>query len=146
MRLASRDRDFWELRSGEKSHEQNPDSFWIPPRAERENLRRGQGVRLIFDIEAVDEDGHVEIQGERMWVLVAERRGDVYIGILDNEPASLEPAEDVYLCRGAEIAFLPEHVIDIDEPPVEYVEHRLTPAPTRRWPPENPTWESPAPA
>ena len=73
-------------------------------------------LRLIFDIEAEGEDGQVQHQGERMWVTVAERIGDCYIGILENQPACLQPGENVYLCMGTEVPFLAEHVVDIANP------------------------------
>jgi hypothetical protein len=137
MRLASLDRDFWQLRSAEQSLHEHPTSFRIPPLERRQDLRRGQAARLIFDIEGRNEDGEIEVQGERMWVIVAERCGDVYIGILDNQPASIEPSEDVYLCFGAEVPFFPEHVLDVGEPPVEYVEWQLGQPPARQWPRED---------
>ena len=136
MRLPTRGRDFWELRSGEASHRANPATFWLPPLEERRNLRRGQAARLIFDIEAENEAGNIEVQGERMWVIVSERCGDYYIGILDDQPVSIEPAEGVYLRFGAEVPFLPEHVIDIADPPPEYAEWQLGQEPERRWPRE----------
>jgi hypothetical protein len=136
MRLASRTVDFWELRSAEESHAQHPDTFWIPSREERENLQRGQAARLIFDIESIDDAGQVQLQGERMWVVVSERCGGLYVGILDNQPASVEPGEKVYLYFGAEVPFGPEHVIDIGDPPAEYVEWQLGQQPERRWPRE----------
>ena len=132
MRLATFERDFWQLRSGEESHLKNPDSFWLPPLADRQNLRRGQAARLIFEIEG-DDDGVVRVQGERMWVIVAERLGDTYVGILDNQPACLEPADNVYLRFGAEVPFRAEHVIDIAQPPAEYVEWQLGQPPERVW-------------
>ena len=136
MRLANRDQDYWELRSAEESHQQNPDTFWIPPLEERQNLGRGQAARLIFDIESTNEDGGVEVQGERMWVIVSERHGDFYIGILDDQPASIVSSEETYLCFGAEVPFLPEHVIDIAEPPPEYIDWQLSHPPERKWPRE----------
>jgi hypothetical protein len=134
MRLATFERDFWQLRCGEASHRAHPETFWIPPREERDHLRRGQSARLIFDIEGEDEDGQLQVQGERMWVTVAERVDDVYIGILENEPACFEPAQNVYLCRGAEVPFLAEHVIDITDASADYVEWQLGQEPKRRWP------------
>jgi hypothetical protein len=136
MRLASRERDYWEVLSGEAAHAANPKTFWIPPRAERESLDRGQAARLIFAIESENEDGGVEVTRERMWVIVAERRDDVYIGILDNAPASIAPGPTTYLVFGAEVPFLPEHVIDVNDPPADYVEWQLGQPPARRWPPE----------
>ena len=136
MRLATRARDFWELRSGEEAHAKNPVKFWIPALEKRQSLGRGQAAKLIFDIEGHEEDGSVSVQGERMWVIVAERIGNLYIGILDDQPSCLEPADKVYLGMGVEVPFGPEHVIDIQDPPEEYVEWQLGQAPERRWPRE----------
>lgn len=136
MRLASIARDFWQLRSGEVSHRANPKTFWIPPLEERANLRCGQAARLIFEIEGEEEDGTRHVQGERMWVVVAERRDEVYIGILANQPALIQVTDETYLREGAEVPFLPEHVTDIDQAPPEHVGWRLSQAPTRRWPPD----------
>lgn len=134
MRQAQLSTDFWELRSGEALNRQQPDTFWIPPLHERQNLDKGQAAKLIFDIEADDESGVVHLTGERMWVIVAERVDGGYVGILDNQPSSLNPHPDTYLCFGAEIPFLPEHVIDIATPPAEYVEWQLRQEPERHWP------------
>lgn len=134
MRLASFERDFWELRSAEESHREHPETFWIPPLQQRQDLERGQAARLIFEIEGEEEDGAVAVQGERMWVIVAEKVGDTYIGILDNQPACLERSDEVYLQFGAEVPFRAEHVIDIGQPPPEYVEWQLGQPPDRVWP------------
>jgi hypothetical protein len=134
MRLASLESDFWQLRSGEESHRKHPDTFWLPPLDQRQNLSRGQAARLIFDIEGEEEDGTVSVQGERMWVIVADKIGDTYIGILDNQPACLERSDDVYLRFGAEIPFRAEHVIDIGQPPAEYIEWQLRQPPDHVWP------------
>ena len=136
MRLPTFERDNWQLRSAEQSHREHPDAFWIPPLEQRQSLKRGQSARLIFDIEVQGEAGAVEVQGERMSVIIAEKVGDTYIGILDDQPASIEPTEGVYLCFGAEIPFCPEHVIDIGDPPAEYAEWQLSQLPERRWPRE----------
>jgi len=133
MRFASFDPDFFQLRSAEEDHRQHPDTFHIPDPAARSSLRRGQAAKLIFEIEGEGEDGEIEILGERMWVIVSEAFGGHYIGILDNDPM-VEPADDVYLCRGAEIPFGPEHVIAIGDPPSDYYETRLSAPPTRVWP------------
>lgn len=133
MRLPTLERDFWTLRSGEEAQREFPDTFWIPPLEERQRLRRGQAAKLMFEIETDLDDGDVGVSVERMWVLVRERHGDMYLGILDNQPATLNPGDDVYLCPGAEIPFQAEHVIGIDEPPVDAVEETLSAPPTRRW-------------
>jgi hypothetical protein len=136
MRLASLDLDSWQLRSAEESHERNPDTFWLPPRDARNDLRRGQAARLMFDIHERQPDGSLAVQGERMWAIIAERLGDTYIGILDNQPVSVERDSGAYLCFGAEIPFRADHVIDIADPPGEYVEWQLGQPPAGVWPRE----------
>ena len=133
MRFATREQDFWRLISGESEHAQHPDSFQIPPADARHSLQRGRAAKLLFEIEA-EEEGTIHLTRERMWVIVSERHSEFYIGILDSQPACLTPAPNVYLCFGAEIAFLPEHIIDIAEPPQEYVEWQLSQPPERLWP------------
>ena len=134
MRLATLENDFWQLRSGEESHRQSPETFWLPPLEERQSLKRGQAARLIFDIETEDEDGKVVLTGERMWVIVSERIGEWYKGILDSRPVCMEPDEAAYLRFGDEILFAPEHIIDIESPSADYVEWQLSQPPERHWP------------
>lgn len=76
----------------------------------------------MFEIEAEDAEGSVDITCERMWVIVADKVDDTCIGILDNQPASIEHGDDICLCFGAEIPFNAEHVIEVDTPPVKYSE------------------------
>ena len=61
-------------------------------------------MRLIFEIEAQDEQGVVHISGERMWVIVAERVADAYIGILDNQPACLKRSGNADLRLGEHLS------------------------------------------
>lgn len=69
-----------------------------------------------------------------MWVIVSEKIGDIYIGILDNQPMCIDPDDDFYLGFGAEVPFAAEHVIDIDNPPQDYAEQVLSQVPERQWP------------
>ena len=133
MRRATLEEHYWQLESAEARHASHPQTFSIPSRSEREQLQRGQAAKLLFDLEG-DIDGRTERITERMWVIVSERVGDGYVGILDNQPDSLEPGANVYLTEGAEIPFWPEHVIEIADPPAEWANHRLGVPPTRRWP------------
>ena len=133
MRLPSLELDGWQLRSGEEAHVLHPDTFELPPREAREGLRRGQAARLMFWIEERQPDGSSVPQGERMWVIVAERIGDTYIGILDNQPLSVDRESDAYLRFGTEIPFRAEHVIDILDPPAEYSAWQLGQAPDGVW-------------
>ncbi len=87
----------------------------------------------MFEIKSEDADGTLDISCERMWVIVAERVGDTYIGILDNQPISIERDEDVYLRFGAEVPFKAEHVIEIDTPPTKYSAWQLGQKPEREW-------------
>src|SRR5256885_11193398 len=135
LRLPTLERDFWQLASGEKANAEHPDTFWIPEGDRRDNLQRGDAAKLIFELEGEDEDtGAIEISRERMWVIVADKTNDTYIGILDNQPATIEPADDIYLRFGAEVPFTAEHVIEIDRPPDDYIEWQLSQAPERKWP------------
>ncbi len=133
MRQPTIKTDYWELRSAEESHAKYGDDFWIPALEDRQAVARGQAVRLIFDIET-DNEGKAEVGGERMWVIVSEKVDDTYIGILDNQPACLDPDADFYLGFGVEIPFKAEHIISIDQPPQDYVEEVLGEAPARNWP------------
>jgi hypothetical protein len=65
--------------------------------------------------------------------LVTERIGDIYVGVLVNEP-SLDSPDEFHLRLGAEITFLPEHIIHIDDPPDDLVAQVFAREPTRRWP------------
>jgi hypothetical protein len=125
--------DFWCLRSAEEAHRASPETFLLPPSQERDNLVQGQAVKLIFDQEGYEESGEVTVQGERMWVIVTDRMAGRYLGVLDSDPQLLEPNETTYLKRGVEIAFDPEHVIDIGNPPPEYVAERLEERQAGRW-------------
>ncbi|HSI64234.1 MAG TPA: hypothetical protein VLE43_13995 [Candidatus Saccharimonadia bacterium] len=134
MRLPTFERDFWQLRSGEESHRDHPETFALPPLEQRQSLRRGQAAKLIFEIETEDENGKVVLTGERMWVIVAERKGEMFIGILDCQPACMAPEDTAYLRFGAEVPFTAEYVIEIAEPPPSYVEWQLSQPPERIWP------------
>lgn len=134
MRLATFQNDFWQLRDAEECHAKDPDRFWIPTLEERCNLKRGQSAKLIFDIEATDENGTVVVIGERMWVTVSERIGDFYIGILENQPTCLFRDSDAYLTMGAEIPFGANNVTNIGNPPEDFVEWQLGQPPDRVWP------------
>ncbi len=128
------DEDGWELRSAVEAHRANPENFWIPDDAARKGLQVGDAARLIFDIGSKMDDGTVDVQGERIHVIVSEILDGHYIGILDSQPVSVDPKSDFYLGFGVEVAFTHEHVIDIDRPPDEYIEWQLKQAPEKRWP------------
>jgi hypothetical protein len=52
-----------------------------------------------------------------MWVIVSERVGDRYIGVLDNRPHTVPPvAGEFYLKEGVEVPFAPRDVLEIAHP------------------------------
>ena len=134
MRLPSLERDYWGLVSGEARHAESSESFWIPALSERQSLKVGQVAKLIFEIESENERGEVERNYERMWVVVLEIASPYYIGRLINKPATVDETEEFYLSLGAEVPFLPEHVIDIDQPPEEFLKTLFSEKPRNVWP------------
>ena len=83
----------------------------MPPREERESLRPGDIVKLMFRMVLRDPDsGAQQEKVERMWVGVTGRDGPGYVGALDNDPYCTKD-----LAAGAEIRFEPRHVIRIYE-------------------------------
>lgn len=108
------DRDGWELESAVARHERSPDSFQIPDDKARRTLRVGQGAKLLFRIHPDGEPvGNASV--ERMWVYVTGVEGGAYQGRLQNQ-SQLRKA----LKPGMPVAFLPEHIADIDTPPADY--------------------------
>ncbi len=110
-RLTDIESDGWQLDDGEVLHQQHPDTFWIPPRDVRDALRPSQVVKLVFRIVTLDEDDALEENVERMWVIVDGRDGDLYRGVLDNDPECTNG-----LKAGAEVWFEGRHVIAVYEP------------------------------
>ncbi len=133
MNLATFENHFWELSSGEEAHRENPDTFWIPDLRDRQSLKVGDSARLIFEIEGYGDNDEIEIIGERMNVIVSEIIGDFYIGILDHQPASIDPEDDFYLGYGVEVPFKAEHVINITRPPEDYIKWQLGQKPEKLW-------------
>ena len=92
------------LMSAEERNRASPDTFLIPKRTTRENVKVGFLVKLIF----TSEDPPA---GERMWVRVDGRRGPVYRGILQSKPVTMKD-----LIPGEEVRFGPEHICDVSPP------------------------------
>ena len=134
MRFASLKSDFWELESGEARQAKHGEKFWLPDVEVRSSLKVGQLARLLFVIEACDEEsGEVEVGVERMWVLVSYLGAGFYLGRLVNQPACAEAADDVYLSLGCEAPFRAEHVIDVHEWPEADVKDFMENAPYKSW-------------
>ena len=133
MRFAAMNVDYWELESAEDRRAKYGDRFWLPDVVVREGLRPGQLAKLLFMIEGMNEEGGIEVQVERMWVLVTRCGDGFYVGRLVNQPACLEPAPTVYLSLGCEVPFRVEHVIDVHEWAEKDVQDFLANAPFRAW-------------
>jgi uncharacterized protein YegJ (DUF2314 family) len=91
------------LEDGEKMHEQSPVNFNLPSLDSRNNLKVGEIVKLVFNIE--HSQGYDE---ERMWVIVEKIDGLKYIGCLDNDPHCTGE-----LKAGELVEFSAKHVIAI---------------------------------
>jgi uncharacterized protein YegJ (DUF2314 family) len=91
------------LESGEECHEAAPETFELPSRKRRENLVKGDLVKLMFRI-AIDDQSFVE----RMWVQVVDVKAKQYVGSLDNDPYCTNEIRS-----GISVEFSAEHVIQI---------------------------------
>lgn len=88
------------LESGLERYQAHPVSFWVPDDEEKAAIRPGDLVKLMW---AVD-----RLPGERMWVKVAERKGDRLVGTLENWPVF------VYMNPGEKVAFHIDDIIDCE--------------------------------
>ena len=134
MRLPNIDSDYWHLISAEARHLAAPETFLIPSLQERESLKLGQGAKLVFEIESEDEEGTITQDCERMWVVVSEIVPPYFIGRLTNQPVGIEDDSAFYLKEGVEVPFLPEHVIEIDQPPEDFLKALFSEEPKSVWP------------
>jgi uncharacterized protein YegJ (DUF2314 family) len=90
--------------NSEETAAEFPDTFYIPPRIERESVEEGTIVKLVFRFETES-----EAFVERMWVIVKERKKDgSFVGVLDNDPNCTDEIQS-----GLEVSFGPEHIIEI---------------------------------
>jgi uncharacterized protein YegJ (DUF2314 family) len=90
------------LLDGDEQHKRHPETFWMPPLAERQALREGDLVKLVFMGEPVP---------ERMWVRVMMRDPEGnYYGTLDSQPVGLD-----FIEYGDEVHFAACNVIAIHE-------------------------------
>lgn len=107
FRRKSQRADEFRLGNGERLNEQHPRSFFIPTRAERDAVRPGDLVKLLFEIVEPADDMP---SAERMWVQVTEAEGGRYVGVLDNQPGALRS-----IGPGSRVEFGPEHIISLTE-------------------------------
>ncbi|MGI8757217.1 MAG: immunity protein Imm33 domain-containing protein [Acidimicrobiales bacterium] len=124
----------WGLLDAEAQHEAFPDTFPIPTKAERQALRTGDMVKLVFVVDPPPPSGP---NAERMWIEVrSAHRDGSYEGWLTNQPVvvtSLEPSALVgfeachvagIALRTEEVSFdvhlkavVSERVLEVDRPP-----------------------------
>lgn len=109
MRIPNFEVDGWVLEDAEALHQEYPETFHIPDLPVRLILQPGDYAKLIFRIAVEDNHGGAT---ERLWVIVRERLGGIYIGIVDNEPTLIE--ENEFLWRGTELPFEPRHIIAVE--------------------------------
>jgi len=86
------------LESGLERHLQYPESFEVPDGEAKSDVRPGDLVKLMWSVD--------RFPGERMWVKVTERRGDLLVGTLENWPIY------VYLHPGERVSFHIDDIID----------------------------------
>lgn len=100
----------WTLVDGDARAAEHPATWGMPPRADRQRLKRGAEVKLGFEtVKPKAGDPY----GERMWVRVTEASASIprrYVGVLISAP-TVTP-----LSRGDKVEFGPEHVIQIGVP------------------------------
>lgn len=104
----------WELESAVARHERHPETFEIPSAAEREDLRPGDLVKLLFLL-ATEDEGGPYVQCEKMWVVVEGVTGDGYAGTLTNDPVTSEA-----IGAGDVVRFGPTHVASLQHPRLDY--------------------------
>jgi hypothetical protein len=73
----------WQLVDVTKISEKAPYTYYIPSRLVLDKLKERDHVKLTFSCDVENDKGW---SAERMWVLVAERNGEKFKGILDNDP------------------------------------------------------------
>lgn len=96
----------WGLLDAEAQHDAFPDTFPIPTRAERDALRTGDMVKLVFVLDPPPTSGP---NAERMWVEVRTASADgSYDGWLTNQPVVITDLEPSAL-----VAFEARHVAGI---------------------------------
>ena len=106
--LTSLEVDGWAIDDGEVAHAESQETYSIPSKVARESLEPGSLVKIRFYIRAPDKSGNVVDHGERMWVLVKERKGAWYRGELDNDPYCTDAIQ-----AGMGLWFQPRHIIAI---------------------------------
>lgn len=97
--------DEYTLDNAEERASQNPDTFQIPTLSERQSVKEGDSVKLIF----MPLDPEAAFGGERMWVTVTDTSNPTFfLGTLDNEPVCFDD-----LTYGDQVLFTAANIISI---------------------------------
>lgn len=101
----------YSLLDAEKQNKLYPESFEIPDREDRLNVKPDTFAKLCFQQVTKAKKGSPS--AERMWVKVTSTTpiGGLYEGILSNNPISLEG-----IVYGSRISFSAKHILDIQTP------------------------------
>lgn len=77
------------IESGIESNRKWPDSFWVPEGDVKDQIHPGDLVKLMWRVK--------RDPGERMWVKVTRRDGDLLVGTLENWPifVRMDPGEKI---------------------------------------------------
>ena len=97
----------WMLGNAEAFHKSHPSEFQIPELSEREALRPGDKVKLVFLFWQNDK-GEPYVLSERMWVVIQRVVDSKYVGVLQSDPVSAGRVK-----VGDLIEFGPEHVASV---------------------------------
>lgn len=87
----------------------NPNTFSVPDMADIEALEVGNFVKLILIPKDMPKDQF--LRGERLWVQITERDGDLFWGQIDNDPFLVKAK------IGDIVAFKADDIADIFIPP-----------------------------
>ncbi|WP_440904789.1 DUF2314 domain-containing protein [Catenovulum sp. SX2] len=98
----------WYLEDGVARNKEFPSTFFIPKQWKKALVGQGDIVKLMFNISFTD-DGKEACEIERMWVIVTEKSGDLYKGVLDNDPYCTSE-----LKSGVSVEFEGRHIIAIE--------------------------------
>ena len=97
------------LQDVEAVHREAPRTFSIPRSDQRNGLRPGDRVKLVFEADRPSPRGFT---AERMWVAVREARPGGYVGELTNTPSFLAGLQP-----GTVVEFGPRHVAALHDSP-----------------------------
>ncbi|MBS3111757.1 DUF2185 domain-containing protein [Candidatus Woesearchaeota archaeon] len=94
----------WGLGIAKKRQKEYPYTFYVPSKKIIDKLKKGNFVKLLFEIK-----DKTAPNTEKMWVKINKRKGNTFIGNLDNDPVEIKD-----LKHNDEIKFEAKHIISTD--------------------------------